>query len=114
MPGLTRKQKATIELAAKGKEPHSIPDAVKLLKTFPPSKFDQTVEVAIHLSIDPRQAEQQLRGAVSMPNGVGKSAKVICFCPSDKVDAAKAAGAIEAGADDLIKKVDEIFRWRFP
>ena len=106
MTRLTRKQKATIEMATKGKEPHSIPDAVKLLKSFPPCKFDQTVEVAIHLSIDPRQAEQQLRGAVSMPKGVGKSAKVICFCPSDKVEAAKAAGAIEAGAEDLIKKIE--------
>jgi large subunit ribosomal protein L1 len=107
MAPLTRKQKANIEFAAKGKEPHTIPDAVKLLKSFPPSNFDQTVEVAIHLSIDPRQAEQQLRGSVSMPKGVGRSAKVICFCPADQVDAVKAAGAIEAGAEDLVKKIED-------
>ncbi len=106
MPKLTRVQKASTEIAAKGKEPHSIQDAVKLLKTFPARKFDQTVEVVMHLSIDPRQAEQQLRGSVSMPKGVGKSAKVACFCPSDKVEAVKAAGAVEAGAEDLVKKIE--------
>jgi large subunit ribosomal protein L1 len=106
MPKLTRRQKANIDIAEKGKEAHSIEDAVSLLKTFPPTKFDQTIEIAIHLSIDPRQADQQLRGAVSLPKGVGKSANVICFCPSDKVDAAKAAGAIEAGAEDLVKKIE--------
>jgi len=78
-----------------------------LLKTFPTTKFDQTVEVAIHLSIDPRQADQQLRGSVSMPKGVGRSARVICFCGTDKVDAAKAAGAIEAGSDELVKKIED-------
>ncbi len=106
MPKLTRAQKASKEIAAKGKEPHSIKDAIKLLKTFPARKFDQTIEVVMHLSIDPRQADQQLRGSVSMPKGVGKSAKVACFCPSDKVEAVKAAGAIEAGAEDLVKKVE--------
>jgi large subunit ribosomal protein L1 len=102
----TRAQKASKEIAAKGREPHSIKDAVKLLKTYPARKFDQTVEIVMHLSIDPRQADQQLRGSVSMPKGVGKSAKVACFCPSDKVDAVKAAGAIEAGAEDLVKKIE--------
>jgi len=106
MSPLTRVQKASNEIAAKGKEPHSIQDAVKLLKTYPARKFDQTVEIVMHLSIDPRQADQQLRGSVSMPKGVGKSAKVACFCPSDKVEAAKAAGAIEAGAEDLVKKIE--------
>ena len=97
MPKLTKKCKASVELAEKGKEKHQISDAVKLLKSFPERKFDQTVEIAMHLAIDPRQAEQQLRGAVSMPKGVGRSARVVCFCPSDKTDAAKAAGAVEAG-----------------
>jgi large subunit ribosomal protein L1 len=106
MTKLTRVQKASKEIAAKGREPHSIQDAVKLLKTYPTRKFDQTVEIAMHLSIDPRQADQQLRGSVSMPKGVGKSARVACFCASDKVEAAKAAGAIEAGSEDLVKKID--------
>lgn len=106
MPKLTRVQKANKEIAEKGKQPHSIEDAVKLLKTYPKRKFDQTIEVVMHLAIDPRQAEQQLRGSVSMPKGVGKSARVACFCASDKVEAAKAAGAVEAGSDDLVKKIE--------
>ena len=106
MARITKRRKASIEIAEKGKQPHSIKDAVKLLKTYPASKFDQTVEIAMHLAIDPRQADQQLRGSVSMPKGVGRSAKVICFCQSDKVDAMKAAGAIEAGAEDLVKKIE--------
>jgi large subunit ribosomal protein L1 len=106
MPKLTRAQQASQEIAAKGKQPHSIQDAISLLKTYPKRKFDQTIEVVMHLAIDPRQAEQQLRGSVSMPKGVGKSARVACFCPSDKVDAAKAAGAVEAGSEDLVKKIE--------
>ena len=106
MTKLTRIQKANQEIAEKGKNPHSVKDAVKLLKTFPTRKFDQTIEVVLHLAIDPRQADQQLRGSVSMPKGVGKSARVACFCSSDKVDAAKAAGAIEAGSEDLVKKIE--------
>ena len=106
MARLTRKQKASKEIAEKGKEPHSIQDAVKLLKTYPSAKFDQTVEIALHLSIDPRQADQQLRGSVSMPKGIGRSANVICFCSKDKEDAAKAAGAIEAGSEELVKKIE--------
>lgn len=106
MPQLTKKEKASAETAAKGREKNTIPEAVKLLKSFPVRKFDQSVEIAFHLAIDPRQADQQLRGAVSMPKGVGRSARVICFCDNDKAEAAKTAGAIEAGNDDLVKKVD--------
>jgi large subunit ribosomal protein L1 len=106
MPKLTKRNKAAVEIAEKGKEKHQVTDAIKLLKSFPATKFDQAVEIAMHLSIDPRQADQQLRGAVSMPKGVGRSARVVCFCPSDKADAAKAAGAVEAGGEDLVKKIE--------
>ena len=106
MTKLSKKCKASEEIAKKGKEKHQVSDAVKLLKSFPACKFDQTIEVAMHLAIDPRQASQQLRGAISMPKGVGRSARVICFCPSDKTDAAKAAGAVEAGSEELVKKVE--------
>ena len=106
MARITKRQKANMEIAAKGKMPHSVTEAVKLLKTYPATKFDQTVEIAVHLSIDPRQADQQLRGSVSMPKGVGRSAKVVCFCGKDKEDAAKAAGAIEAGSEELVKKIE--------
>jgi large subunit ribosomal protein L1 len=85
----------------------SVSEAVKSLKSFKKTKFDQTVECCVHLGIDPRQAEQQLRGALTMPKGIGKTARVICFCAEGKVDAVKAAGAIEAGGDELAKKIIE-------
>ncbi len=103
----SKRTTANTELAAKGREPHTPTDAVKLLKSFQGTKFDQTIEVCVHLGIDPRQADQQLRGGISMPKGVGRSARVVCFCPQDKVDAAKAAGAAEAGGEELVKKVED-------
>ncbi len=69
--------------------------------------FDQTVEVVMHLGVDPKQADQALRGAVSLPKGIGKTKSVIAFVPEEMVEAAKAAGALEAGADELIKKVSD-------
>jgi large subunit ribosomal protein L1 len=82
-------------------------DAVKKVKTFASTKFDQTVECVMHLGIDSKQADQMIRGAISLPNGIGKARKVIAFCEDSEADAAKAAGAIEAGCDDLIKKVSD-------
>ncbi|MCH7838968.1 MAG: 50S ribosomal protein L1 [Planctomycetes bacterium] len=67
--------------------------------------FDQTVEIVMHLGIDPRQADQMLRGAISLPKGLGKSRRVIAFCEESLAEQAKEAGAIEAGAEELIKKV---------
>lgn len=80
---------------------------VKKVKTFASTKFDQTVECVMHLGIDPKQADQMIRGAISLPNGIGKARSVIAFCDDSEADAAKAAGAIEAGCDELIKKVAE-------
>ncbi len=85
----------------------SVAEAVKVLKEFPAGKFDQTVELAMHLGIDPRQADQALRGSISLPNGIGATRKVIVFCEGDDIAQAKDAGAIEAGGDDLIKKVQD-------
>ncbi|WP_432800236.1 50S ribosomal protein L1 [Poriferisphaera sp. WC338] len=81
-------------------------DAVKKLKEFGKTKFDQTVEVVLHLGIDPRQADQQIRGAISLPHGVGASKRVIAFCGPEKIEEAKAAGAIEAGGEELVKKIE--------
>jgi large subunit ribosomal protein L1 len=86
-------------------EVFSLADAVKKVKTFGSTKFDQTVECVMHLGIDPKQADQMIRGAISLPNGIGKSRKVIAFCEDSDADAAKAAGAIEAGCDELVEKV---------
>lgn len=66
---------------------------------------DQTVEIVLHLGIDPRQADQMLRGAISLPKGLGKHRKVIAFCDAATAELAKKAGAVEAGADELVDKV---------
>ena len=83
----------------------TLPDAVKTLKGFPPAKFNQTVELVMHLGIDARQADQALRGSVSLPHGIGSTRKVVAFCEGDDVEKAKAAGAVEAGGDELIAKI---------
>ncbi|HOM61031.1 MAG TPA: 50S ribosomal protein L1 [Anaerohalosphaeraceae bacterium] len=85
--------------------PLPIDEAVKKLKTFASTKFDQSVEIVMHLGINPSQPEQAVRGAVSLPHGIGKARRVIAFCEESEAEAAKAAGAIEAGADELIAKV---------
>lgn len=68
---------------------------------------DQTVELVMHLGIDPRQADQMLRGAISLPKGIGKSRRVIAFCDGPLTDEAKEAGAIEAGGDELIERIQK-------
>jgi len=85
----------------------ALADAIKKVQTFGSTKFDQTVECIMHLGIDPKQADQMIRGAISLPNGIGKARRVIAFCEDSEADAAKAAGAIEAGCDDLIEKVSK-------
>ena len=84
-----------------------VAEAVKVLKDLPATQFDATVDLVMHLGIDTRQTEQALRGAVSLPHGIGVSKKVIAFCEGEDVDRAKAAGAIEAGSDELIKKISD-------
>ncbi len=69
--------------------------------------LDQTVEVVVHLGIDPKQADQMLRGSISLPKGTGQTQRVIAFCDGDAADAAKEAGAIEAGTDELVKKISD-------
>lgn len=82
-------------------------DAVAALKGFDQPKFDSTVELVMHLGIDPRQAEQALRGSISLPHGIGKSKTVIAFCEGSEIDAAKAAGAVEAGGEELVDKISK-------
>lgn len=69
--------------------------------------FDQTIELVVHLGIDPKQADQSLRGSLSLPKGIGKTKKVIAFCEDDEADTAKAAGAMEAGLGDLVDKISK-------
>jgi large subunit ribosomal protein L1 len=83
----------------------STKDAVTAVKSFTGGKFDQTIELVMHLGIDPRQAEQALRGSVALPNGIGQTRKVVAFCEDTDIEKAIEAGAAEAGNDDLIKKI---------
>jgi len=80
-------------------------EAIKTLKEFPDAKFDETVEVAFRLGIDPRKADQMVRGTVSLPNGTGKSVRVAVFAQGPKATEARDAGADVVGADDLVEQV---------
>jgi large subunit ribosomal protein L1 len=79
--------------------------ALRLIKETAPAKFDETVEVSIRLGIDVRHADQQVRGAVVLPNGTGKSRKVLVFAKGDKAQEAEDAGADHVGADELVEKI---------
>lgn len=89
------------------KASYPLEEAVDRVKNFSPAKFDQTVELSMHLGIDSRHADQIVRGSVSLPHGIGSTKRVIAFCPSEKVSEAKDAGAIEAGGEELVKKVED-------
>lgn len=86
---------------------YPIAEAIDILSKFPKAKFDETVNLAIKLNVDPRKAEQNLRGAIALPHGTGKSARVVAFCEGELAEQAKAAGAIAAGGAELAKKVEE-------
>jgi large subunit ribosomal protein L1 len=90
---------------APAKNPLPLDQAVAMLKTFGNTKFDQSVEIAMRLGVDPKQADQIVRGSVVLPNGIGKSLRVIVFAKGDLAEQAKAAGANEVGAEDLQAKV---------
>lgn len=79
--------------------------AFDLLKSLPAPKFDETVEIAIRLGIDPRKTDQLVRGAVSLPKGLGRTVKVVVFAEGDKAEAAREAGADEVGSDELAAKI---------
>ena len=88
-------------------KPVPLAEALNVIRSFKPTKFDASVEIAIKLGIDPKQADQGVRGAVSLPHGIGASRKVIAFCDGEDIQRAKAAGAIEAGTDELVKKIQD-------
>ena len=84
---------------------HEVDQAVKILLDGKKTKFDETVEIAMNLGIDPRHADQMVRGVVSLPNGTGKTVRVAVFAKEEKAEEAKAAGADLVGADDLAEKI---------
>jgi large subunit ribosomal protein L1 len=84
---------------------YSIDEAVKMIKDRAKAKFDETIEIAMNLGVDPRHADQMVRGVVSLPNGTGRSMRVGVFARGAKADEARAAGADVVGAEDLVEKV---------
>ena len=88
-----------------GSQLHTPEAAMKLVKEMASAKFDETIEVAVRLGVDPRKADQMVRGTVNLPNGTGKTARVLVFASGEKAEAAIAAGADEVGVDDLVEKI---------
>ena len=84
---------------------HQVDQAVKLLLECKKTKFDETIEISMNLGVDPRHADQMVRGVVSLPNGTGKTVRVAVFAKEDKAEEAKAAGADMVGTDDLAEKI---------
>ena len=89
---------------------YSPSEAVALAKKTSTTKFDPTVEVALRLGVDPRKADQMVRGTVNLPNGTGKTARVLVFATGDRAEEARAAGADFVGSDDLIERIQGGFR----
>ena len=81
--------------------------AIDAVKAFPATKFDQSVELIFSLGIDPKQADQMIRGSLSLPHGIGKSKRVVAFCPEHMVTSALNAGAVRAGGQDLVAAIEK-------
>lgn len=101
----SKRYRASLEKQPKEALPLS--DAVTALQKYDRTKFDQTVEVHMRLGVDPNQADQIIRGSLVLPNGIGKTQRVVVFAKGDAAAAAKEAGADEVGADDLAKKIKD-------
>ena len=106
MPKRGKRYAASDEAVDRDKQ-YSISDAVELLKAQPDTKFDQTVDLAINLGVDPRHADQMVRGALVLPHGLGKAVRVLVFAKGDKESEAKEAGADHVGAEELAKKIQD-------
>ncbi|NBR89947.1 MAG: 50S ribosomal protein L1 [Rhodobacteraceae bacterium] len=104
MANLGKRIRAAREAFA-GKENLSLEDAVALVKANTTAKFDETIEVAVNLGVDPRHADQMVRGVVGLPNGTGKTVRVAVFARGAKAEEAKAAGADIVGAEDLMETI---------
>ena len=104
MAQLTKRQKAAVEAIDRTRV-YSIDEASQLIKGHATSKFDETIEISLNLGVDPRHADQMVRGAVAMPNGTGKDVRVAVFARDAKADEAKAAGAEFVGAEELAEAI---------
>jgi large subunit ribosomal protein L1 len=89
------------------KNRYGMEEAIKILKNFKATKFNQTVELAVHLGVDPKKADQIVRGSLSLPKGIGKKLRVVAFAEGELAQQAKVAGAIEVGSEELAKRMQE-------
>ena len=101
------KKRATLLEKIEIEKKYSVEEATKLITELKSAKFDETVEIALNLNVDPRHADQMLRGSVVLPNGTGKVVRVAVFAKDDKADEARAAGADLVGSDELIDAIKE-------
>ncbi len=101
---ISKRKQALLEKIDKNKD-YSIEEAVKTVKDLKSAKFDETVEIAMNLNVDPRHADQMIRGSVVLPHGTGKSVRVAVFAKGNKIDEAKEAGADLVGNDELIEQI---------
>src|ERR1700722_5718355 len=105
---IIKRSKRYVESAKKAVlDPVNIDQAIDVLKTFKPTKFDQSVELIFSLGIDAKHADQMIRGSLSLPHGVGKTKRVVAFCPEHLAAAAIAAGAIKAGGQELVASIEK-------
>ena len=88
---------------------HALPEAIKLVKANATAKFDETVEISVNLGVDPRHADQNVRGVVSLPSGTGRDVRVAVIAKDAKAEEAKAAGAEVVGAEDLVERIQDGF-----
>ena len=109
MPVVVQRSKRYKKAAEKAVHtPVPLDQAVDAVKAFPPTKFDQSVELIFNLGIDPKQADQMIRSSISLPHGIGGKAKrVVAFVPDHLIEAAKAAGAIKAGGQALVQEIEK-------
>jgi large subunit ribosomal protein L1 len=105
MSKLTKNQKKVLAVFNPSKE-YAIEEAAKLLKEITFAKFDSSVDIDVRLGVDPRKADQMVRGVVSLPHGIGKDVKVLVLCTPDRAQEAKDAGADYVGMDDFITKIE--------
>ena len=106
MPDYGKKYVAARNLVDRTKR-YDLPEALSLVKQVHPAKFDETVEVVVRLGVDPRHADQMVRGSVVMPHGIGKVARVLVFAKGEKEKEALEAGADHVGAEDLVAKIQQ-------
>lgn len=107
MPSRGKKYKESIKLVDRQKRYDNIQEAMELVKKMTTTKFDASVDVAVRLGVDPRHADQMVRGAVVLPHGIGKTVRVVVFAAGEKEKEAREAGADFVGADDLVQKISE-------